>query len=169
VTLVVNTGLDAVTDVDSEGGLLISKSVVDSHVGLEDISAQVVVVLEVGKVLEGLFAGLGGTLLLADVFVVSTSSLDPSGEGSDVSGETVRGVRFVGDGGFGDLVGLLLHVVSGTGGEGGGSGEHTVVDTTFGLLVVGAEGSDGGSSDGFGLVSDVSEGEHNIYLLSNDK
>ena len=81
----------------------------------------------------------------------------------------MRRVRFTSDSALGDLVGLLLHVVSGTGGESGGSGEHTVVDATFGLLVVGAEGSDGGRGDGSRLRSDVFEGKHIIYLLCNDK
>mgnify|MGYP006121535393 CR=1 FL=1 len=108
------------------------------------------------EVHEGLFAGVDGTLLFANVLVVSTSSLNPSGEGLDVSGKTVRGVRFAGDSALGDLVGLLLHVVSGTGGESGGSGEHTVVDATFGLLVVGAESSDGGRGNSSRFRSDVS-------------
>jgi len=165
VTLVVNTGLDAVSNVDTELSLSVSKSVIDSEVGLEGIDTEVVVLRKVGEVLEGLFAGVGGSLLGADVLIVSTSGLNPSGEGLDVSGETVGRVRLVGDdarssGGF-----LLLHVVGGSGGKSGGSSEHSHVHATFGLLLR-AEGTHRSGSHGLGLRdhgSNVRGSEHNYF------
>ena len=70
MTLVVNTGLDAVSNVDTELSLSVSKSVIDSEVGLEGIDTEVVVLRKVGEVLEGLFAGVGGSLLGADVLEI---------------------------------------------------------------------------------------------------
>jgi len=92
VTLVVNTGLDAVTDVNTELGLHVLVLGVDSRVSLEDISAEVLVVLEVGELSGQVFGGEGGSLLGADVFDVSTSELDPLGVGLDSGVETSRRV-----------------------------------------------------------------------------
>jgi len=152
VTLVVDSSLNAVTNVDSEVSLSVSESIVDSHVSLEGVRAEVGVICEVGEILEGHLAGVRGSLLRADVLAVSTSGLNPSGEGLDVGGETSRRivVSVSSTVGLCDLL-VLLHHVSGTGSGGGGSGEHTVVDATFGLLV-GAEGTDGHGVHGLGLV-----------------
>lgn len=150
MTFVVDTGLDAVTNVDTEGSLSVSKSVVDSEVSLEGIGAEVVVLRKVGEVLEGLFAGVGGSLLGALVLFVSTSGLNPTGEGLHVSGETVGRVRFVCDDARSSGGLLLLHVVGGSGGESGGSSEHSHVHATFGLLLR-AEGTYGSGSHGLGL------------------
>lgn len=92
MSLVVNTSLDAVTDVTSEFGGAGLQSIVDTHVSFEGISAEVSVVFEVGELI-GQFAGEeGGSLLGAVVLGVTASSLDPSGKGSNVIGKTLRGV-----------------------------------------------------------------------------
>ena len=170
VTLVVNTGLDAVSKVNSELGNSSLESVIDSHVSPESISAEVSVSGEVGEVIgEGHLAREEGTLLSADVFVVTASSLDPGGEGPDVSGETVRRVITVGGGNVGVNL-LFLHHVGGTGSENGGSGEGSVVHATFRLLV-GGESTNGhgghGSVLGSNGTGEVLEGrclEHYIFI-----
>ena len=118
---------------------------------------------------EGHLAREEGTLLSADVFVVTASSLDPGGEGPDVSGETVRRVITVGGGNVGVNL-LFLHHVGGTSSENGGSGEGSVVHATFGLLV-GGESTNGhgghGSVLGSNGTGEVLEGrclEHYIFI-----
>lgn len=92
MTLVVNTSLNAVTDVNTELGLHVLVLGVDSGVSLEDISAEVLVATEVGELSGQVFGGEGGSLLFADVFGISTSELDPLGVGLDSRVETSRRV-----------------------------------------------------------------------------
>jgi len=77
VTLVINTGLDAVTEVNSEFGGNSSVLGVELGVGLEDVGEVVVVLSEVGELLGHVLGGEGGSLLGADVLLVSTSELNP--------------------------------------------------------------------------------------------
>ena len=77
VTLVINTGLDAVTEVNSEFGGNSSVLGVELGVGLEDVGEEVVVLREVGELLGHVLGGEGGSLLGADVLLVSTSELNP--------------------------------------------------------------------------------------------
>ena len=75
-----------------------------------------------------------GTLLSADVFIVTASSLNPSREGLDVSRETLRSVITVGGGNFGVNL-LFLHHEGGPSSENGGSGKGYVVYATLRLFV----------------------------------
>jgi len=99
VTLVVDTGLNAVTDVDSEGSLQVLVLGVDSGVLLDDISAERFVLGEVGKLSGEVLGGEGGSLLGTDVLGVTTSELDPLGEFLDTGVESGRRIVDVTGGG----------------------------------------------------------------------
>jgi hypothetical protein len=92
VTLVVDTSLDAVTEVNTEFGLLVLQLSVERGVFLEYVSQEVVVVLKVGESCGHVLSEEGGSLLGAVVFKVSTSELDPLGEGLDIGGKSSRRV-----------------------------------------------------------------------------
>jgi len=97
VTLVINTGLDAVTDVDSKRGLHALVLGVDAGVLLEDISAEGSVLREIGELVGEVFSRESGSLLGANVLRVSASELDPLGVLLDSGVETSRRViNFVG-------------------------------------------------------------------------
>jgi len=160
MSLVINTSLDAVTNVDSEFGCTSLQSVVDAHVSFEGISAEVSVVGKVGELVGQVTGHESGSLFLAVVLAVTTSSLNPFGKSSNVIGKTLGRIVGASCGDVGN--GLLLggHHVSGTSGESSGSGDHTVVHATIGLLLR-AESTDGSRCYDVGLsggdASDVPE------------
>jgi hypothetical protein len=93
VTLVVNTGLDAVTNVDSKFGGSSLKLSIETGVLLEDVSEEVVVIGKIGEFIGQVLGRESGSLLGADVLFVSTTELNPLGESGNSLVETGRRVR----------------------------------------------------------------------------
>jgi len=89
---VVNTCLNAVTEVNTKLRGLAQHSFVHGGVLLELISQKVVVLREIGKLGGHSFGEEGGSLLGTIVFFVTTSELNPLRKGLDVGGETSWGI-----------------------------------------------------------------------------
>jgi len=88
VTLVVNAGLDALTEVDSQLGRAAGEALVEAGVGLKSVSHEVVVVLQVGAFLWHNLGSEGGILLMADVLGTSASETDEVRESEHIGAET---------------------------------------------------------------------------------
>ena len=77
VTGVVNTSLDAVTEVNAQLGLLGLELLVEAWVGLDDLGEEGGVVGKVGKLVGHGTGQEGGVLLGAVVLGIATTELDP--------------------------------------------------------------------------------------------
>ena len=93
MTLVVNTGLDAVTKVDSKFGGSSLKLGIEAGLLLEDVGEEVVVIGKIGEFIRQVVSREVGSLLGADVLFVSATELNPLGESGNSLVESGRRVR----------------------------------------------------------------------------
>ena len=85
MTLVINTSLDTVSDVNSELGLTLAlKSVIHGWVLLKLISQEVVVILKIGKSSGEILSEESSSFLGAVIFSITTTKLNPLGKGLNV-------------------------------------------------------------------------------------
>ena len=87
VTLVVNAGLDAVANVDTELGGLGLELLVELRLGTHSVGEERSVVGEIGKLGRHVAGDEGGLLLGAVVLGVAAAQLDPLGKSLDRGGE----------------------------------------------------------------------------------
>jgi len=88
VTFVVDAGLDAVAEGDTELGLLVLQVLVKLGLLLKNVAQEVVVLGEVGKLVGHVASEEGSAFLFAKVLIVATSLLDPLGKFFDALGES---------------------------------------------------------------------------------
>jgi len=88
VTFVVDAGLDAVAEGDTELGLLVLEALVKLGLLLKNVAQEVVVLGEVGKLVGHVASEEGSAFLFAKVLIVATSLLDPLGKFFDALGES---------------------------------------------------------------------------------
>jgi len=90
VTLVINSGLNAMAEGDSESGGLTGELLIKGGVGLERVSHEVGVFGEIGAFLGHRSTKESCALLFGVVLLVATSGLNPLGKFLDSSGESGR-------------------------------------------------------------------------------
>jgi len=89
VTLVVNTGLNAVTEGDSKFGGLVLERLIEAGVSLQRVGHEIGVFGEIGALVGHGPTEEGSALLFGVVLFVSTSSLNPLRKFLDSSGKSI--------------------------------------------------------------------------------
>jgi len=89
VTLVINTGLDAVGELDSESSGLVLELVPELGVLLHSFGKEGVVLRKIGKINGWVISREGGPSLSTDVLGSATAGLDPLRKGLDTSRKAV--------------------------------------------------------------------------------
>lgn len=117
VTLVVNAGLDALTEVDSQAGLAAGKTLVEAGVGFKSVSHEVGVILQVGALWWHNLASEGGSLFVADVLGTSASETDEMGKGEHIGAETFWRIVSISEGNLALVVEEISTNKSGTSGH----------------------------------------------------